>query len=164
MHRMERNLVLDQLDSTWKHHLLTMDHLRSSINLYGVAQAGDPKLMYKREGMKEFEQMWKGFYDRVTDSVFRMEDQGADAYHEALFLGAKASQACVQSSYLVFEASGTQAQQQQVQESQTNRGDGSKKIDPIRNHNPKVGRNDPCPCGSGKKFKNCHMRQASAMG
>ncbi len=59
MQRMERSLLLSQLDTTWKNHLLTMDHLRQGIGLVGYAQI-DPKTEYKREGMREFDNMWDG--------------------------------------------------------------------------------------------------------
>src|SRR5262249_1682117 len=73
MRRMERSLLLGQLDTTWKNHLYTMDHLRSGIGLVGYAQI-DPKTEYKRQGMKEFDQMWEGLGDKVSDIGFRMED------------------------------------------------------------------------------------------
>jgi preprotein translocase subunit SecA len=57
MHSVERGLVLEQLDSAWKTHLLSMDNLRSGVGLRGYAQE-DPKIVYKREGMKEFRLMW----------------------------------------------------------------------------------------------------------
>ncbi|NDH04605.1 preprotein translocase subunit SecA, partial [bacterium] len=73
MRIMERGLVLAQLDSSWKNHLYVMDHLRSTVGLRGYAQE-DPKTVYKREGMKEFEAMWEGVEERVSEIVFRMED------------------------------------------------------------------------------------------
>ena len=74
---MERALVLQLLDTAWKDHLLAMDHLRSSVGLRGYAQI-DPKVEYKREGMRIFEQMWTSVGERVTDLIFRMEqlDEG----------------------------------------------------------------------------------------
>ena len=72
MRRMERSLVLQILDTAWKDHLLAMDHLRSSVGLRGYAQV-DPKVEYKREGMRTFELMWTSVAERVTDLVFRME-------------------------------------------------------------------------------------------
>ena len=74
---MERALLLQLLDTAWKDHLLAMDHLRSSVGLRGYAQV-DPKVEYKREGMRIFEQMWESIGERVTDLVFRMEqlDEG----------------------------------------------------------------------------------------
>src|SRR5205814_832215 len=74
MRRLERSLLLARLDDTWKKHLLTMDHLRSGIGLVGYAQV-DPKTEYKREGMKAFDEMWKGVEDKITDAVFRMEEE-----------------------------------------------------------------------------------------
>ncbi len=75
--RMERMLVLQILDAAWKDHLLAMDHLRSSVSLRGYAQV-DPKVEYKREGMRLFDSMWIQIGERVTDLVFRMEqlDEG----------------------------------------------------------------------------------------
>ena len=70
--RMERQLVLQILDTAWKDHLLAMDHLRSSVGLRGYAQV-DPKVEYKREGMRTFELMWTAVGERVTDLIFRME-------------------------------------------------------------------------------------------
>ena len=77
MRKMERALVLQLLDTAWKDHLLSMDHLRSSVGLRGYAQI-DPKVEYKREGMRIFEQMWTSVGERVTDLIFRMEqlDEG----------------------------------------------------------------------------------------
>ncbi len=144
MHQMERSLVLNQLDSAWKNHLYTMDHLRSGIGLVGYAQE-DPKTKYKQEGMKAFKEMQDALEDRVTDLVFRMEE--TEAFQESLWtIGATIHEAAPRAA----------AQAQQM----TNNGQGEKVTDPIRNRREKVGRNDPCPCGSGKKYKNCHMRAA----
>ncbi len=79
---MERSLLLNQLDTSWKNHLYTMDHLRSAIGLVGYAQE-DPKTEYKREGMKEFDAMWEGVEDKVTDIVFRMEEE--EGFQESLW-------------------------------------------------------------------------------
>ena len=65
------------LDTAWKDHLLAMDHLRSSVGLRGYAQV-DPKVEYKREGMRTYEQMWQGVDERVTDLIFRMEQLDED--------------------------------------------------------------------------------------
>src|SRR5204863_4846133 len=78
MRAMERNLVLHQVDTSWKNHLYTMDHLRSGIGLVGYAQE-DPKTVYKQEGMKEFKAMWEGVEEKITEMVFRMEESEAFA-------------------------------------------------------------------------------------
>ncbi|MGD9720312.1 MAG: SEC-C metal-binding domain-containing protein [Pirellulales bacterium] len=148
MRRLERELVLQILDTAWKDHLLAMDHLRSSVGLRGYAQV-DPKVEYKREGMRTFELMWSSVAERVTDLIFRMER-----------VDAATSSPWVESAAIHEEApSATDiAEQQQaaIDGSQTDR-----KLEPIRNREQRVGRNDPCPCGSGKKFKNCCMRKGS---
>ena len=82
MRRMERSLLLNQLDTAWKNHLYTMDHLRSTVGLRGYAQE-DPKIVYKREGMKEFDAMWEGVEDKVSDLVFRMEEE--EGFQETLW-------------------------------------------------------------------------------
>ncbi len=72
MRRLERFLLLNHLDTAWKNHLLVMDHLRSSVGLRGYAQV-DPKVEYKREGMRTFEAMWASFGERVVELVFHRE-------------------------------------------------------------------------------------------
>jgi preprotein translocase subunit SecA len=145
--RMERAMLLQLLDTAWKDHLLAMDHLRSSVGLRGYAQV-DPKVEYKREGMRTFELMWAGVGERSTDLLFKMEqlDEG--------FVGSTWVE-----SAAIHEEMPTQseiAQQQQAAIGASQQGD--RPLEPIRNRGQRVGRNDPCPCGSGKKFKNCHMR------
>jgi preprotein translocase subunit SecA len=154
----ERSLVLDQLDQAWKSHLLTMDHLRSTVGMAGYAQE-DPKIIYKREGMKLFDQMWVGVDDRVTESIFRMEEMADDQVQSALWAGASAMQSTAQSAMQVArQREATASQQAQVQAAANAGGGEAKKVEQIRNVGAKVGRNDPCPCGSGKKYKNCHMK------
>jgi preprotein translocase subunit SecA len=144
--RMERSLALQILDTAWKDHLLAMDHLRSSVGLRGYAQV-DPKVEYKREGMRIYEAMWNSVDERVTDLVFRMEqlDEGfvsstwveTAATHEA----AKSASELAASDQEAFDGS-----------------EGSERLEPIRNKGERVGRNAPCPCGSGKKYKNCCLK------
>ncbi|HTU17775.1 MAG TPA: preprotein translocase subunit SecA [Gemmataceae bacterium] len=149
MRQMERSLLLNQLDAAWKNHLYTMDYLRSGIGLRGWGQE-DPKTVYKQEGMKEFKAMWEGIEDKVTDTVFRMEE--TEAFQESLWtIGATIHESAPRAS--------VQAAQEAAAMSNNANGE-VKVVEPIRNRGQKVGRNDPCPCGSGKKYKNCHMRQA----
>ena len=147
MRRMERALLLSLVDTAWKDHLLAMDHLRSSVGLKGWAQM-DPKVEYKREGMRMFEAMWVSIAERSTDLIFRMEqlDEG--------FVGST----WVETSARHDEAQSTSeiASQQQAA---IDASQGDQRVDPIRNRGMRVGRNDPCPCGSGKKYKSCCMRR-----
>lgn len=147
MRKMERALVLQLLDTAWKDHLLSMDHLRSSVGLRGYAQV-DPKVEYKREGMRIFEQMWSAVGERVTDLIFRMEQL------DESFVGStwKESEAIHQDA----QSAGEIAKQQEAAIEGT---EVDHKPQPIRNRQQRVGRNDPCPCGSGKKFKACCMRK-----
>jgi preprotein translocase subunit SecA len=145
--RMERSMLLQLLDTAWKDHLLAMDHLRSSVGLRGYAQV-DPKVEYKREGMRTFELMWAGVGERATDLLFKMEqlDEG--------FVGSTWVE-----SAAIHEEMPTQseiAQQQQAAIGASQQSD--RPLEPIRNRGQRVGRNGPCPCGSGKKFKNCCMK------
>jgi preprotein translocase subunit SecA len=150
--RMERAVLLEILDTAWKDHLLAMDHLRSSVGIRGYAQV-DPKVEYKREGMRTFELMWQGVHERVTDLVFRMEQVDEQS----------AGSVFNETAAIHEEAAPLQlSDQQQQQQDAINQGDVKQKQEPIRNRQEKVGRNDPCPCGSGKKFKNCHMRRGAA--
>jgi preprotein translocase subunit SecA len=153
MHSVERSLLLEQLDSAWKSHLLVMDNLKSGARLAGYAQE-DYKIVFKREGMKEFDAMWAGIRDRITESVFRMEEMGDEEAQAALWAGARESHAAALSAVQARQAQESAAQMQ------TNAAGGgeAKKVEPIRNIGARVGRNDPCHCGSGKKYKNCHMK------
>jgi preprotein translocase subunit SecA len=150
MRKMERALLLQLLDSAWKDHLLAMDHLRSSIGLRGYAQV-DPKVEYKREGMRTFEEMWKSVGEQVTSLIFRMEqlDEGF-----------------VSSTWTESEAIHQEAPPPtEIGQQQQDAIDGTQsdhKPEPIRNRQQHVGRNDPCPCGSGKKFKACCMKTGGA--
>jgi len=152
MRLMERNLLLGQLDSSWKGHLLTMDQLRAAMNLMWVGQI-DAKTEYKIQGGKEFESMWEGVADRVGEMVFRMEEME----------GAQSSVWVISSARhdAAPKMQATKDQQADV-EAAAGAGGGDKKIETIRNRGAKVGRNDPCPCGSGKKYKACHGRNAVA--
>lgn len=150
MRKMERSLVLHIVDSSWKDHLLAMDHLRSSVSLVGYAQV-DPKVEYKREGMKLFESMWESISQRTTDLIFRMEllDEG--------FVGSTFKE-----TRAVHEEGPTATDLAEKQNEAANKGSGDEAaVETIRNVGEKVGRNDPCPCGSGRKYKSCCMRKTT---
>ena len=170
MREMEKALLLQILDSSWMEHLRAMDHLRSSVGLRGYAQV-DPKVEYKREGMKTFEEMWLGVSDKVTDLIFRMEQVDPDFLS---YLGARwqlerartiheapTSDHDAAPSHAPPAGAGSVRAQQEAAVAASHKGEH--KAEPLRNVGKKVGRNDPCPCGSGKKFKACCMRkQANA--
>lgn len=149
--RMERQVLLSIVDSAWKDHLLAMDHLRSAISLKSYAQM-DPKVEYKREGMRMYGDMWFAIGERMTDLIFRMEalDEGfiASTWTETN------AQHAPPPSHLGM------AKQQVADLAVADRAGeaAAARPEPIRNTGERVGRNDPCPCGSGKKYKACHGR------
>ena len=128
---MERALLLEILDTAWKDHLLVMGRLRDSIGLAGYAQV-DPKVEYKREGMKLFEQMWTSFGEQVTDLAFRMEQLDED------FVGST-----WQETEAVHEDAGSiiDAQQAAIEGS----GQTDAKPEPIRNLDRTRGSQRPLP-------------------
>ena len=147
MQKLERALLLNLLDTAWKDHLLVMDHLKSGIGLVGYAQV-DPKVEYKKEGMKTFEAMWDSVGERTTDLIYRMEQLDENFVGSTWSGGEARHDAAPPPSEMGDQQQGAIAGSQ---------GDGKPK--PIRNAEKRVGRNDPCPCGSGKKYKNCHGKK-----
>ena len=125
----ERYIMLNVLDSQWKEHLLTMDHLKEGIGFRGYAQK-NPLNEYKREGHDLFQEMVERFKAEVASILFRVKVE-EDAEVPLM----------------------QQRRERQVVES---RGDVDPEKRTVKRETEKVGRNDPCPCGSGKKYKKCH--------
>ncbi|MDQ6981594.1 MAG: preprotein translocase subunit SecA [Mariprofundus sp.] len=137
MHSFEKYLLLQILDHLWKEHLLAMDHLRQSVGLRGYAQK-QPIQEYKRESFELFESMLGRVREETMVALHRVEvevEQPAPVVEQP------------QESMPVTYSHGTE---NEFQEPQTT----------YKREQPKVGRNDPCPCGSGKKYKQCHGRRA----
>ncbi len=141
----ERALILEILDTAWKDHLYFMDHLRAGIGLVGYAQL-DPKVEYKREGRKTFLAMWDRVDQQVTSAIFRIEKESP------AFVGSLWEITAVNHA----EAAPMTSSDGEVTETQGGHSPEATAVEPIHNRQPKVGRNDPCPCGSGKKYKKCH--------
>jgi preprotein translocase subunit SecA len=155
MHRrIERFILLDAFDTKWKDHLHNMDALKSGINLRSYASE-DPKIAYKREGYGLFEEMLRSIQEHVTDYVLRIEvtrDEDAEARRRNLFSG---SREIKESAPGIGEGSAAMDQA-------ANRSQSQEKPKPFKRTIPKVGRNDPCPCGSGQKYKKCHGLEAAS--
>jgi len=134
-----REILLSIFDHHWKDHLLGMDHVKEGINLRAYAQK-DPLTEYKRESFNLFENMRTAVKKSVVDTVFRVH-----LYTEQEIEEYKAQQQALLDAQL--EAHRRAQDDAQKVENKTN---------PVRRTGQKVGRNDPCPCGSGKKFKQCH--------
>tara|TARA_R110002111_G_scaffold18931_2_gene46227 strand:+ start:48468 stop:52007 length:3540 start_codon:yes stop_codon:yes gene_type:complete len=140
----ERSLILEVLDTSWKDHLYYMDHLRSGIGLVGYAQK-DPKVEYRREGMKAFDAMWGRIGQQVSSAIFRLEKQSPDFVGSLWQVTATVHEEVTDDYNYDEPAEDSGGASEPAQQS----------IEPIVNQQPKVGRNDLCPCGSGKKFKKC---------
>jgi preprotein translocase subunit SecA len=114
----------------------------------------DPKVEYKREGMRLFDTMWESVGERVTDLIFRMESFNEE-FIRSTWVDGEAKQEDARSAARAQMESETDAQAAAEASNQST----ETTVETIRNTTPRVGRNDPCPCGSGKKYKACHMRK-----
>jgi preprotein translocase subunit SecA len=135
MRSIERAVILRSMDSLWMEHIDTMEHLRSSVRLRGYAQK-DPLIEYKREGYALFEHLLADVDKNIAFSIYKVELRNQPATH-----GAQAVQRTTHtSSSMALGTDSTDSAATSIS------GQDIKKI----------GRNDPCWCGSGKKFKKCH--------
>ena len=141
---LERVLLLDTVDRQWKDHLLALDHLREGIGLRAYGQR-NPLVEYKRESYALFEDMW----ERVEDHVVRF------LYHAEPVEELESRRRQVRGQEMRPEMAAladSRAQQEQVANTPVGQ---PARPSTVRRAQPKVGRNDPCPCGSGKKYKRC---------
>ncbi len=134
MRMIERQLLLLTLDALWKDHLLSMDHLKEGIGLRGYGQK-NPLREYQREGFDMFLNMLSRMKELSVERLFKIQIQREDE----------------------VERFNKKERQQRMQ---LGRGGGPEKPSTIRRDGKKVGRNDPCPCGSGKKYKACCGRES----
>jgi preprotein translocase subunit SecA len=154
---LEQFVLVQIFDQSWKDHLYAMDVLKAGIGLLAFAEQ-DPRVQYKKEGYRYFEEMMAAVRDKVTDLIFRARVVGAAQARNAYKETAAVHEA--PTGYGVAEnvAAGADKAQPagEMQEaSEQTQGEGAK-VKTIVREAPKVGRNDPCPCGSGKKYKKCH--------
>jgi preprotein translocase subunit SecA len=143
-HPFERNLMLQMVDQHWREHLAALDHLRQGIHLRGYAQK-NPKQEYKREAFELFSDMLDRIKQDVVKYVLTVQvrsQQDVEAVEEAPAV------------------SNVQYQHAEYEEALAAASAASTAVaaPPFTRASPKVGRNDPCPCGSGKKYKFCHGR------
>jgi len=154
MRRLERFLLLQEIDQKWKDHLHGMDQLRSGINYRGYAQQ-DPKVAYKKEGYELFQEMWENIGDEVSDLLFRIQPVKEEKIEELNVPVMKPQQ-------FIAGAQAAAQETERVAYQSSNQGPDAERPKPLQRDEPKVGRNQPCPCGSGKKYKNCHGKEAAA--
>jgi preprotein translocase subunit SecA len=152
MHQYERAVMLQSLDTHWREHLASLDHLRQGIHLRGYAQK-NPKQEYKREAFELFTSMLEEIKAEVTKTLLAVQirsEQQVEAATEA-----QPAPVNVQYHHATFEeALGEEDQRESHEDFGT--GEQSQKQQPFVRQGEKIGRNDPCPCGSGKKYKQCH--------
>jgi len=144
-----RNVLLQILDQSWKDHLLALDHLKEGIGLRGYGQR-DPKQEYKRESFNLFEEMRERVEDQVIRALFRLEPMSED---QVTAQGRRRGP-----SRLRFSAPDAQAPlgvAAGAAQQPAGRRKMPEKPQTFVRDGEKVGRNDPCPCGSGKKYKKC---------
>jgi preprotein translocase subunit SecA len=151
---LEQFVLINIFDQSWKDHLYAMDMLKAGIGLQAFAER-DPRIAYKREGYRYFQEMMAGVRDKVTDLIFRAQVIGQAQARNAYQVTAATHD--TESSYGVGETVPAGEMQQAADQPQ---GEGAK-VKTIVRETPKVGRNDPCPCGSGKKYKKCHGATAA---
>ncbi|MFC3153530.1 preprotein translocase subunit SecA [Litoribrevibacter euphylliae] len=144
----EKQVMLQVLDTLWKEHLATMDHLRQGIHLRGYAQK-NPKQEYKREAFELFQQLLTNIKQDVIRIISHVQVQRPEEVEEMeRQRQAQAEQEQVQYRHDDASALGNEnTAEEQPEEAHEQ---------PFVREGAKVGRNDPCPCGSGKKFKQCH--------
>jgi preprotein translocase subunit SecA len=177
----ERIIMLNVVDNQWKDHLLSMDHLKEGIGLRGYGQK-DPLIEYKKESYTMFQDMM----DRIEDETIRflffmriesgmptpvphpdMLEEGDEDEEEQAVLEArkKAEEEAARAEAKKREAERSvqdltrniqRKKDRELSDLHFSNGDGTAAQQPVSNSGPKVGRNDPCPCGSGKKYKKCH--------
>jgi len=131
MRHQEKLIMLQVLDTLWKDHLLGMDHLKEGIGLRGYAQK-NPLTEYKKEGFALFSNLMSRIKEEITEFLFKVQIQKETEFEDEDII----------------------AQPKQIVEHRGN-VEGSGKPETVRREEEKVGRNEPCPCGSGKKYKKC---------
>jgi preprotein translocase subunit SecA len=147
MRHYERAIMLQSLDTHWREHLAALDHLRQGIHLRGYAQK-NPQQEYKREAFELFSMMLESIKSEVTKILMTVQIKSAE---ELAAVEEPAAPRQVQYQHAEYAGVGDTAVDAEA--------DGevavAERPQPVR-VGQKVGRNDPCPCGSGRKYKHCH--------
>jgi preprotein translocase subunit SecA len=149
MRNIEKQVLLQTIDQKWREHLLTLEHLRSVVGFRGYAQR-DPLNEYKTESFQLFERMLDGLRADVSSKLARIQPLTPEQQAE-IIRQLQAQQQAAQKELETATAGDAPAA-----DAPAPLVDGFDETNPDTWGNP--GRNDPCPCGSGKKFKHCHGR------
>jgi preprotein translocase subunit SecA len=174
MRHHERMIMLSVIDQQWKDHLLSMDHLKEGIGLRGYGQH-DPLVEYKKESFDMFEAMMQRFQEDTVRYLYLMQilerppDAGASApppsapvgqgqgagQHDGDGNGRRPSR-MVSTSADELEESFMRRKRRELEQARMAGAGDAQPVQQVVRGQEKVGRNDPCPCGSGKKYKKCH--------
>jgi len=151
-----RGILLQNLDAIWKDHLLAMDHLKEGIGLQGIG-GNDPKREYQKEGFAMFGAMHQRIRERAVQQFFHLVvEVPSEEELERRRLAEEHRRRELERMLRERHDAAAAAAQAQMQRSQSQAsGSGGAPAQVVRD-TPKVGRNEPCPCGSGRKFKQCH--------
>jgi preprotein translocase SecA subunit len=166
LRHLERIIYLQTLDTLWRDHLLNMDHLKEGIGLRGYAQK-NPLQEYQKEGYDLFEDMVRRLESDVVEKVMsvQLQVQAAPAQQPRVAAQGGAADALIEPMgepapvAMPAQLRDMEQRQRRPQRVQLSHGDqpvGGPSGAPVTRDGEKVGRNDPCPCGSGKKYKKCH--------
>jgi preprotein translocase subunit SecA len=169
MRHLERSILLQVIDNRWREHLYDMDYLREGIHLRGFAQI-DPLVAYKNEGFAMFEELMHSIWEEFSKLVFHAEVEVQPGQAEGILTGNGAPEPTAldysggsleaQPSALqqVAAQGGIQAGQSAEEAAEAALGNGAPEPveTVVKDEHDKIGRNDPCWCGSGKKYKKCH--------
>ncbi|KFN43291.1 preprotein translocase subunit SecA [Arenimonas malthae CC-JY-1] len=156
MRHLEKHLMLNVLDQNWKEHLARMDYLRQGIHLRGYAQK-QPKQEYKRESFELFTEMLDKVKLEVVSLLARVRIRNEEEV--AAMEAAERQRLAAQERKMQFQhpETGGYGTEDEAAQAQALAAEGQGVLaGTFTRDEPKVGRNDPCPCGSGKKFKQCH--------
>ncbi|HEU4415171.1 MAG TPA: SEC-C metal-binding domain-containing protein, partial [Candidatus Angelobacter sp.] len=161
----ERMIMLSVLDTQWKDHLLSMDHLKEGINLRGYGQH-DPLVEYKRESFDMFESMMQRSREDAVRYLFHMQIVEGTAPSPVAVEATDGDQQPAQApapprkrastSMDDLEAQFQRRKKRELEQARMAGSNGATAPQQVVRGQAKVGRNDPCPCGSGKKYKKCH--------
>jgi preprotein translocase subunit SecA len=144
----ERSVFLYSLDTHWREHLAALDYLRQGIHLRGYAQK-DPKQEYRREAFELYSNLLDDIKKDITRTTMNVRIASAEQLNQA-------TDAIQEDLEKLGDVQYQHADASVNQDASENEDEGAQKSRPIVNAMPKVGRNDACPCGSGKKYKHCH--------
>lgn len=150
LRHLERMLMLHTIDSKWKDHLYAMDQLKEGIGLRSFAQR-DPLIEYKKEGFHMFQMMYESINEEVAEIIFKVQPVSTALKFKGVFDSVPQKLIHENASSLSFNA----PRPSRAPAPEPLSAPHPVSTEPEHHSGPKVGRNDPCPCGSGKKYKKC---------